>query len=123
MNDELAFWMEEATTRSFEADLVADDAPISGDVLLTLTLTLKQAYTQAVINNREDQNVLDTNDVMVDSAGHLIWSVRVEDSTILNRSLWQEPRRCLFKWTYISGADLKAGSFEFLIWVTRNAAQ
>jgi hypothetical protein len=122
MNDELAFTMEEATTRSFEADLVADDVPITGDVLSTLTLTLRQAYTREVINSRDDMNVLNTNGVTVDSAGHLIWSVSVEDSTILNRSLWQEPRRCLFKWTYPSAAETKAGSFEFLIWVTRNAA-
>ena len=123
MNDERSFTMEEATTRSFEADLVADDAPISGDVLQTLTLTVKQAYTHEVINDRDAMDVLNVNDVLVDSNGHLIWSVSVDDSTILNRSLWQEPRRCLFTWTYISAAALKTGSFEFLIWVTRNAAQ
>ena len=123
MNDELSFMMEEATTRSFEADLVADDAPIAADSLQSLTLTVKQAYTKDVINSRDAMDVLNINNVVVDDSGHLIWSVQVEDATMLNRALWQEPRRCLFKWTYIALAELKTGSFEFLIWVTRNAAQ
>lgn len=124
MNEELvvAFTMDEATTRSFEADLVADELPISGDVLLTLTLTVKQGYTREVINGRDQVNVLNTNGVTVDSTGHLVWSVAVEDSTILNRRLWQEPRWCLFEWTYVSASEIKTGGFEFLIWVIRHAA-
>jgi hypothetical protein len=123
MNDDVeAFTMSESTSRLFEADLEVDGVPISGDLLDSLSLTLRQDFTGEIIAERDAADVLNANGVTVDTNGHLMWTITPAESVLLNRRLPSEPHRVLFEWTYFSGTQQKRGTSEFLLWITRNAA-
>ena len=108
----------EGATIDYEANLVVVSAtgastPLAGTDLDALTLTVVHGYSGEVINDRDEQDVLNTNGVTVNSQGRLVWRVTPEDTAIVNDALTEEPHRCQFRWTY--GA--KAGSYEFVLLV------
>lgn len=53
----------------------------SGD-LTSLTLTLYNEDDDAIINNRNAQDVLNANNVTVDSSGNLEWKIQTADTAI-----------------------------------------
>ena len=79
--------------------------------LNTLTLTLYNLNDSAktIINDRNAQDVLNTNNVTVDSSGNLIWLVQSLD-TIIVGSQERENHRAIFEWTYSSGT--KNGKYQ-----------
>lgn len=95
------FNVTEGTTPDYEATLLdKNDVAIPGSVLDSLTLTYFQEYTEAIINGRNGQNVLQINGVTVDEAGRLRWTLTPEDSAILDDRLHQEPHIARFDFTY-----------------------
>lgn len=82
-----------------QADGTAGD-PIPGSVLDSLTLTLYQEYTRAIINSRNRQNVLQLNGVTVAEDGTLLWTMTREDTAIINDALRSEPHVALFEYTF-----------------------
>ena len=101
----LTDFINEKTTPKITATVQDTDGDaISGANLDTLTLTLynKDDSGNTIINSREAQDVLNTNNVTVDSNGALIWSVQSLDTIIIGtRKL--ETHRAVFEWTYSSG--------------------
>jgi hypothetical protein len=75
-------------------------APIPGSVLDSLTLTFYQEYTRAIINGRNQQNVLQLNGVSVGEDGVLLWTMTREDTAILNDALRSEPHVAIFEYTF-----------------------
>lgn len=121
-NDVDKFEVTENTSRMFDAWLENDGQPLSGDMISTLLLTVRQDFTGEIINDRDDQNVFQTNGVTIEPDGHLVWQITPLDTKLLNRQLPSEPHRCLFEWSYDSFGVTKYGAYEFVLWVRRNAA-
>jgi hypothetical protein len=108
----------EGTTPEISAVLVdLSQTPISGSVLSGLKLTYYQEYTQAIINSRNAQNVLQTNGVTVDGNGKLVWNMSAADTVILNDALETEPHIAHFEFSYLDG-DTKVGSLTVRIPIT-----
>ena len=77
-------------------------AAIPAASLTTLTLTLySMAGIKPIINARQDQNVLNTNNVTVDSNGLLTWSLQEADTAIQATTIVNlETHRAVFAWGY-----------------------
>lgn len=58
--------------------------PVPYTDLDTFTLTLYDTGTGEIINSRDDQNILNANQVTVDSDGLITWNMLPEDNVIVN---------------------------------------
>lgn len=102
---------------SFQMTDSADDSTIPEASLITLTLTYYAVADGSIINSREDQDVFDTNDVTVSSAGLVSWSLTTSDTTIQDTTTYEvgeyEIHRALWQWTYTStDGSTKSGKDE-----------
>ena len=62
--------------------------------------------TGDIINSREGQNVLNTNNVTVDEDGLLTWNIQGDDNQIVSTTLAAgeyETHIALFEWVWSSG--------------------
>lgn len=92
------------TTFRYPAQLLDQNGVGLGQADLdTLTLKLYDATTFAIINSRDDQNVLNTGGVTLDDDGNLVWVMEPADNPIINLALESEMHVALFKWTWDSG--------------------
>lgn len=112
----LVYEVKEQTTPKYTATL-RDDAgavlPAASVVTFTLTLyVIKTDGTIGYVNSRNAQNVLNTNNVTLDAAGLVTWSVQVADTTLVE-SLPFERHIALWEWTWSGGA--KAGKHEVIL--------
>jgi hypothetical protein len=112
----LQFGVNELSTGQYTAVIVGNDGVtrLPAVTLSTLTLTLyviKQDGTQAVVNGRNVQNVLNANNVTVDPNGNLTWAIQVGDTTLVE-NVPNEIHRAVFAWTWAAGA----GNHE--VWLT-----
>ncbi len=94
---------EEGTTAKF-GGILRDDArlPIPFSELNELTLTLIDAKTGAVVNSRSDQNVKNTNNVIVDTgtSGSFEWTIQKTDLTPLVSTDSYAEHIATLKWKY-----------------------
>jgi hypothetical protein len=112
----LADPINERTSAIIQADLIGDSgAPVAGATLTTLTLSLIDAYSGSVLNGRNAQNVLNQNDVTIDSQGHLTWSMRPADNVIVKDSAPFETHRAIFQGTWSGGAKGFTAVIEFRV--------
>lgn len=89
------------------AGKIVDEAgnPIPGSELSTLTLTLFNAADKAIINSRDDQNVLNANAVTLNESGELQWSAASADNPIVGDVGLglTEKHLAQFEWTWGGG--------------------
>jgi len=87
---------------------------LSYEDLDALTLTLYNLADGTIINSREDQDVLNANNVTVSAAGVLAWTMQPADNPIVSATTagWKEKHVALFEWTY---STTKKGSYEVTI--------
>lgn len=97
---------------------------LNGDPLVTaqltgLTLTLHDPATGAIINSRDGQDVLNTNDVTVadvsldgETIAKVSWAIQPEDTPILDDTKAKERRTALFKFTWAQGQHYHAYEFQ-----------
>lgn len=85
------------------------DVAIAAASLNTLTLTLYNSADKAIINSRNAQNVLNANNVVVDSSGNLTWTMQPADNAISGSGEF-ETHVALFEYTWASST--KRGSHE-----------
>lgn len=109
----------EKSTGTYTATIVANDGvtPLPAGTLSTLTLTLyaiKADGIDGIVNNRNQQNILNANNVTVSAGGLLTWSIQVGDTTLVE-DIPFERHIALFEWTWPSGA----GKHEVIL-VVRN---
>jgi len=102
------FGLLENVSGVYTGTLTANDGvtPIPSASLVTLTLTLYVIKTDGTIdyvNSRNAQNVLNANNVTVNAAGLLTWSIQVLDTTLVE-ALPFERHIALFEWTTASVA-------------------
>ena len=114
----------ERTTPRYTARLVDDqNVALPAASLLTLRLTLYViTSTGAVtpVNGRDDQDVLNVNNVTINASGDLVWSVQIADTTLVE-DLPFERHIALWEWTWTTAAGTRAGKHE-LVLVIRNLA-
>lgn len=81
---------------------------LSGTGVTSLTLSLYSMSDPSfpIINNRNIQNVLNTNNVTFDSSGNLTWIIQPLDNVILDNELEEETHRAIFEWVYASGTKI-----------------
>jgi hypothetical protein len=103
----LSFLLNEKSTGIYTATIVGNDGvtPLPAATLLTLTLTLYVIKADGTVQTiRSAQNVLNANNVTVDAAGLLTWSIQVADTTLVVSTVPFERHVALFQWTWASGA-------------------
>lgn len=93
--------VNEKSTAKYTATLKdEDDVIIPAANIVSLTLTLCEVADGTIINSRDDQDVLNTNNVTVDSSGILIYTIQELDNIIVNSALATEVHRATFKMTF-----------------------
>ena len=81
-----------------------DGQPVASAAMTTMTLTLYDARTNAILNSRNAQNVLNANNVtMHATSGVVTWSIQIADQPIQNSKLDVEQHIGLFLFTWSSG--------------------
>lgn len=81
--------------------------------LTTLTLTLYNRADGSIINSRNAQDVLNANNVTVDSAGLITWTMQPADNPIVDDTREIERHVALWVWTYSSGTKTGRHETEF----------
>lgn len=104
-------------TTQFYTTTLKDEAgaalPLSAFSILTLTYSTMA--DGVIINSREDQNILNTNNVTVHAtSGLLTWTLQPADTIIVETATPLESHRALFEWTLTNG---HAGKHEVIILV------
>ena len=108
MPEPQAYPINELATGRYTAVLVGNDGvtPIPGGTLSSLTLTLyaiKSDGTDAIINARNVQNVLNANNVTIDTGGNLVWLIQVGDTTMVE-NIPYERHIAVFSWVWPGGS-------------------
>jgi hypothetical protein len=100
----------------YTADVVRQDgAPAVPANLDKLELTLyNDTDAKEIINSREDQDVLNTNDVVLDNSGNLAWNVQPEDNAIVNQNKRCEDHIAQFKMEWTQSGQTKR-HYHFVI--------
>lgn len=98
----------EQSTGQYTATIVGNDGvtALPAATLLSLALTLyviKTDGTIGYVNSRNAQNVLNLNNVTVNSAGLITWAIQAGDTTLVE-ALPFERHIALFEWTWANGA-------------------
>lgn len=93
-------------------------AAIDGTALTSLTLTVYNVDTGAIINSRSAQNVKNLNGVTITALGALTWTLAPADNVILGTGPY-ERRAALFVATWASGAKACPHVVQ---WTVRNLA-
>lgn len=114
--DRPTYQINEQESGRYTALITGDDgAMLPGSTLVTLRLTVyvtKRDGTDQIVNGRDQQNVLNINNVQVletpltDANGrayNLIWSIQPGDTTLVEQ-IRHERHICLFEWTFAGGA-------------------
>jgi hypothetical protein len=97
--------VRERSTGTYTATLQDEaEVVIPSASLTTLTLSVYDVRTGTVLNNRNNQNVLNANNVTVHAtSGLLTWSVQSADNAMVStRSV--ESHIAVFEYTWASGA-------------------
>ena len=80
--------------------------------LTTVTLTIYNQRTSAIVNARDETDIKNAGPGAVSAGGVLTLTLTPADMAIVDAALPREPRVALIAWTYASGA--KAGHGEII---------
>lgn len=86
---------------------------LAGSAIVSLTLTLYELKSGAIINNRDGQNVLNQNDVTVDENGALLFSLQPDDGVIIDADCEYETHRAEFDCVFNAGAGRSTWDVDF----------
>lgn len=108
--------VDEGCTARYQTQF-KDETGATIHALTTLTLTLYDDSTGTIINSRNQQNVLDQNNVVF-SGNTLIWTLQPADNIIVTtgvRTNSYERHIALFEYTYDSGNKSGKHELEFSV--------
>lgn len=106
----------ERTTVRYTAKLVDDQGnAIPASSLTTMTLTVYDKKTGNILNSRDDQNVLNANNVTIDVNGAFEWIIQPADLAIVNTNLANESHIALFEWSWNSGTRFGKQEIELSV--------
>jgi hypothetical protein len=83
--------------------------------LNSLTLSIVDTSSGAIVNSCSAVNILNTGRGTVDGEGNLTVTLGPADTALLNASDSQEYRSLIFDWTYAGGAKTGRHQVDFLI--------
>ncbi len=113
--------VNEASTKVVEFDILDQAGAVVPAASLTLaTLTLYDMETfvpgsspvTGILNTRDGQTVLNAHDVVIDTAGHVTWTMAPEDNPIVTLRRQVERHRALFRFTWTTGEFLQELEIE-----------
>lgn len=108
--------INEGTYAEYSATLQDETGiPISWTELDALTLTYYNQADGAIINGRDEQDILNANDVTVDAEGVLLWALQSADTIIVDTNVTSrqlERHVALIEWTWDT---TKVGRYEVLL--------
>ena len=94
----------EGTTAIYSTTLVDEDSvAIGGAQVTVMTLTYYDVETNQILNSRDEQNVLNTNNVTLSAGGVLEWLLQSGDTVIIDDRKELERHKALFTWLW--GSD------------------
>lgn len=100
----MTFQVTERTVAQYSGKLIDEkQAPVPAATLTSLTLSLYDRITGTYINSRNLQNVLNANNVTVDTTGNIVWQIQPGDNIILDDSLLTETHIALFEAIWPNG--------------------
>lgn len=99
----------------------AAGAGISASALDTLRLTLYEQRTGAILNGRDQADILNTGGGTVSSAGDLVLVLSPADTALVHQSAAVETHVAYLEWTYNSGADRGRAVIEYPVRNLRKA--
>jgi hypothetical protein len=114
--------VDEDSTRVVTFTLLDEaNVAVPGSALTEATLTLFDLGTaspgspvKGIINDRNGQDVLNTNGVTIDEAGLVTWELQSEDNIIVTPRRQVERHRAMFRFTWPDGDFLKEFEIEVL---------
>jgi hypothetical protein len=90
--------------------------PIPGSSLTSLTLSIINVGTDAVINNRNQVNVLNANGGEVDEDGNFVLFLTPGDTSLADTpSLISVERALVMDWSYNGGQSVGRHKFRFIV--------
>lgn len=92
---------------------------VNSNVLTSFTLTLYDQATNTIINTRNAQNVLNSNQVTVDINGKVTWVWLPADMTIVNPNRASEIHVALFEAKWLDNAS-RPRQLNHEVWFTVN---
>lgn len=104
--------VRELSTGLYSA-LLVDEFDVALSSLMTLTLSVYDIGTGTILNSRDNQNVLNTNNVTF-VGGALQWAVQPADHAVVSDYLTLEKHRAIFEFTW-SGGKRDWHALEFLV--------
>ena len=105
--------VNEGSVKLLEFDIVNEaDEAVSESSLTSAQLTLLDIETYApgaspatgIINDRDAQDVLNDNNVTIDSEGHVVWTMQPEDNVIVTPRRQVERHRAQFSFAWDEGS-------------------
>ncbi len=91
-----------------------DGVAIAGSSLITLTVTLYNVADEAIINTRDDLDILGVNNGQVDSSGDGSWLMVAADNPVVDATKEFEDHIALFEYTY-GTSPVRDGKDEVLL--------
>jgi len=103
----------EGSTADFTATLVDDNGnPVPLASLTSLQLTYEDDFTGTVINSRQDQDVLNTNNCTFGvTDGLFTWHIQPEDTVVLDSNLRFETHSAILTWVWSGGSNQQRYQF------------
>ena len=90
--------VNEKSTAVYAANLTDEnDVAIGSGVIDVLTMTLSNVVDGAIINARDGQDVLNTNNVTVSAGGALVFTMQPADTAIIDSTRDVEVHRATFQ--------------------------
>lgn len=105
-------------TGSYSVQLTGPNAAAIADTdFSAITLTYVDEATLSVINSRNEQDVLNANNVTLSATALLTWSIQAADTTFVDPSLTRmiEYHRAIFTFTFDIGSGTEVGIHEVRI--------
>lgn len=104
--------VNEGSTKLIEFDILDEDGegvPVASLSSATLRLFDLDTYVpgaspaEGILNDRHDQDVLNDNDVTINSSGHVVFTMQPDDNVIVTPRRQIERHRALFAFTWATG--------------------
>jgi hypothetical protein len=89
--------------------------PIPAAVLTTLTLSIVDTGSKAIVNGVSARPILNADRGTVDNQGNLTIALQALDTALLNAADEQEFRSLVIDWTYNAGANVGRCQVNFVI--------
>lgn len=116
--------VDQGESHTIVAELKHGAAAISKAELVTLTLELFDEASEAIINTRDAQSVLDANGGTVSTVGVVTMELDAADNPIVSTALGvgdREAHIARFTWTWLSSGRTRTGKHEIRFLVRKLA--